>query len=86
MTLKEKLRTCQEGTWWVIEDTDVAHGITGTTEVGVRSDGLIRVQYLDGEIEERAGTDALFDSLEADAGCLFRLVAFVQDGRKEATA
>ena len=84
-TLVEQIR--ENSTWggWIIATPKqiTEQLMTGAVKAGVRSDGLVKVQYEDGETEERMATAELL-ATKLDKINLMALVGFVQDGRESA--
>ncbi len=84
MTLRERLATMDDGHWLLISAPKIEHMLTGTSRVGVTKGGVVCIEYEDGTIEERPGSGAILDGMDADNLSIFILVQYVQDGRREA--
>ena len=69
-----------DGNWLFILVPQTEHLMCGTQKVGIMHDGLIKVLYEDGTIEERMGDEDIL-AMDADNPSLFKLVGYVQEGR-----
>jgi len=80
-SLQEQLAAQQSGTWIIAYPKAVTEGLmTGAVKAGIRTDGLVKVMYEDGEQEDRNATPELLATV-LDEINLMKLVGFVQDGR-----
>jgi len=80
-SLAEQLAAQQSGTWIIAYPKGQTEGLmTGAVKAGIRTDGLVKVIYEDGEQEDRTATPELLANVLEEIN-LMKLVGFVQDGR-----
>jgi len=77
-TIKERLDKMEDGHWLLIMASQTDHMICGTQKVGVMKDGVVKVMYEDGTVEERKSDEAMISAMDADNPSLLTLVSFVQ--------
>ncbi len=63
MTLRERLSEVPAGQWLMCNLARRIHCLmTGIASAGIRSDGLVKAQYTDGEEKEKPASDSMLDA------------------------